>query len=238
MQARFASTRLPGKALAKIENLPSLAHVLIRALRIPGVTRFVLATTTDKLDDELVEIALGLGYQVFRGDKNDLVSRLHLAAEMVSADFIVRITGDCPVLDPILAGKVLAKALGEKADLTLNYSPPTFPDGLDVAVFSMKGLERLSAQNLSAFDREHVTTAIERGSTKLLTSRVTSRTNLAHNRWTLDNIEDLEFFNALSSYCSSPLVQMTTQEILQIVQDNPELAEINAKYSRNYGHQL
>jgi len=236
VQARFASSRLPGKAMLKIGKLPSLAHVLIRTLRISGVTHFLLATTTHSDDDKLKELAENLGFEVYRGDTDDVVSRFYSAAQIHSADYVVRITGDCPILDPTLAGELVTRALEERADLTLNYDPPTFPDGLDVSVISKEALRVLAHEDLSSHDREHVTTAIERGDLKVRTVRVTSNTDLSHHRWTLDNAKDLEFFNQLSAHSKRPLVQMTTEEILSVVQNNPDIRAINSNYGRNYGH--
>lgn len=236
VQARFASSRLPGKAMLKIGKLPSLAHVLIRTLRISGVTRFVLATTTHSDDDKLKDLAESLGFEVYRGDKDDVVARLYSAAQIHSADYVVRVTGDCPILDPTLAGELITLALEERADLTLNYDPPTFPDGLDVSVISKEALSVLANENLSHHDREHVTTVIERGDLKVRTVRVTSSTDLSHHRWTLDNAKDLEFFRQLSARCKRPLVQMTTEEVLSVVEKNPDIRAINSNFGRNYGH--
>lgn len=222
--------------MLKIGKLPSLAHVLIRTLRISGVTHFVLATTTHSDDDKLKELAENLGFEVYRGDTDDVVSRFYSAAQIHSADYVVRITGDCPILDPTLAGELVTRALEERADLTLNYDPPTFPDGLDVSVISKEALSVLAHEDLSRHDREHVTTAIERGDLKVRTVRVTSNTDLSHHRWTLDNAKDLEFFNQLSAHSKRPLVQMTTEEILSVVQNNPDIRAINSNYGRNYGH--
>lgn len=236
VQARFASSRLPGKALLKIGELPSLAHVLIRTLRISGVSHFMLATTTHRDDDKLKDVAENLGFEVYRGEKDDVVSRLYSAAQIHSADYIVRVTGDCPILDPTLAGELVTRALAERADLTLNYDPPTFPDGLDVSVISKEALSVLANEDLNHHDREHVTTAIERGDLRVRTVRVTSSTDLSDHRWTLDNAKDLEFFRQLNAHCKRPLVQMTTEEILSVVQKNPEIRAINSNYGRNYGH--
>lgn len=222
--------------MLKIGGLPSLAHVLLRTLRISGVTHFVLATTTHSDDDKLKELAENLGFEVYRGDTDDVVSRFYSAAQIHSADFVVRITGDCPILDPTLASELITRALEERADLTLNYDPPTFPDGLDVSVISKEALSVLAQEDLSRHDREHVTTAIERGDLKVRTVRVSSNTDLSHHRWTLDNAKDLEFFNQLSAHSKRPLVQMTTEEILSVVQNNPEIRAINSSYGRNYGH--
>lgn len=238
VQARFASSRLPGKAMLKIGGIPSLAHVLIRTLRISGITHCVLATTTQSDDDKLGDLAENLGFEVYRGETEDVVSRLYSAAQIHSADYVVRITGDCPIFDPILASELVTRAREENADLTLNYDPPSFPDGLDVSVISKEALSVLVSEDLSDYDRQHVTTAIERGDVNVRTVRVTSSTDLSHHRWTLDNARDLEFFRQLNAHCNRPLVQMTTEEILSVVERHPDISAINSNYERNYGHAI
>lgn len=157
VQARFGSSRLPGKALRPLQGRPVIAHVLERAQAIPGVDALVLATTDQPRDDLLAEYAIGLGVAVFRGSENDVLDRMGVAAMLARADLVVRVTGDCPFLDPQIAADVIAlqRKMGGYAWNDTMHSG--YPDGVDAEVFPMALLDEAHVKATSQRDREHVT---------------------------------------------------------------------------------
>src|SRR5262249_33410304 len=158
VQARLGSTRLPRKALLDLAGRPVLAHVFDRAACIPGVDELVLATTDNFEDEALVGVARSVGVACVRGSEKDVVDRFRMAAREFPADAILRITADCPLIDPDVSGHVVTRFLENAAtvDYASNVQPPTFPDGLDTEIFSMAALERAWLEARSASDREHV----------------------------------------------------------------------------------
>lgn len=164
VQARLGSTRLPRKVLAEIGDKSMIQHVLDRVARIQGINQVVVATTKQELDDELAEKLSSWGYDTFRGNQFDVLSRFWGAVEAFRADVVVRITADCPCLDPVLAELVLERFLDTGADYAANC--PTrisgYPDGLDVEVISGEALGEAVDEAVYPEDREHVTRFIIR----------------------------------------------------------------------------
>src|SRR5262249_29855404 len=193
VQARVGSTRLPGKALLDIAGRPMVAHVLERALAIDGVDGVVLATTADPADNTLADFARRHGIPCTRGSQNDVLDRFHQAVNEHPADVIVRVTADCPLLDPRVSGLVLAEYLRRAGDVDYvsNVHPPTSPDGLDTEVFSRQALERAWRDADRASDREHVTSYIWRNAGSFRIANVATEPSRAHMRWTVDERADL-----------------------------------------------
>ena len=196
VQARTGSSRLPGKVLRRVGRQTILTHVLARAKRIPGAHEVVVATTTDPLDDAIVNLARGAGIRWVRGPEEDVLGRFVMAADALRADTVVRLTSDCPLLDPAVAGRVLRTFLRAVAAPTpacwyvSNVHPPSWYDGCDVEVFSRAALQEAD-QCATSTEREHVTTRIWR--------RANERINVAlegedHSRLKLsvDTAEDLD----------------------------------------------
>jgi spore coat polysaccharide biosynthesis protein SpsF len=197
IQARMTSSRLPGKVLADICGKPSLQHMLERVSRAEKVNSIVVATTVNTTDDPIVELCDQLGYKVFRGDELDVLGRFLQAAEAESAEAVVRLTADCPMIDPIIIDKVILKYSSGRFDYVSNCNERTYPDGLDVEIFSIDALLEANQKATSIFCREHVTpyirgihTQFETGN--FLIGHVRFLTDLSHIRWTIDTIDDLE----------------------------------------------
>ena len=159
IQARLGSTRLPGKTLADIGGRPMLAHVVERVRATPGIDEVVIATTTRPADDPLVDWASRAGLACARGSEEDVLDRFRTALARHPADAIVRVTPDCPLLDPDVAGRVVAtwRDAGGALDYVSNVHPPTFPDGLDTEVISRRALLAAWTEATDPADREHVT---------------------------------------------------------------------------------
>ncbi len=240
VQARLGSTRLPGKTLEKIAGRPMLELVLDRAKAIPGIDGLVLATTDRPQDAALVEVARKRGLPWVRGSEEDVLDRFHVAVTEYPADVIVRISPDCPLLDPRVAGKVLATFQETPAQLRYvsNVNPPMFPDGLDTEVFSREALETAWREAELLSDREHVTPFIRKQPQRFNVENVPNDTDLSWERWTVDTASDLEFVRQIyEALCPSGLRIFGMEEVLKLLRKHPELRKINAGQRRNEGYQ-
>src|SRR5690606_26644314 len=157
IQARAGSRRLPGKVLADLCGAPLLQRVVERAGRVPGVDRVAVATTDAPADAAVEELCSRLGIPCFRGSESDVLDRYYQAAGQWTADRILRITADCPLLDPEVAGLVVSAAMDNDCDYAANINPPTFPDGLDAEVMTRKALDQAWRDARLPSEREHVT---------------------------------------------------------------------------------
>ena len=238
VQARLRSTRLPGKALMTIAGRPMLAHVLARALAVPGVAETVLATTVSPEDDALVEVARTEGVASVRGSIEDVLDRFHAALCAYPADAVVRVTADCPLLDPEVSGAVVRDYLAhrESADYASNIEPPTFPDGLDTEVVSAAALARAWREARLPSDREHVTTYIRDTKHGFRLRNVVHDEDLSACRWTVDEPRDLDFVRAVYAELAPDGRRIFgMREVLDLLRRRPELSAINAGIARNEG---
>lgn len=195
VQARTTSTRLPGKVLAEVAGRPMLAQQLRRLQRCREADEIVVATTGNLVDDPIVAIAKDAGVRWFRGDERDVLGRYAAAAAECRAGLIVRITADCPLIEPSLTDAVIVRAAGAPpCDYASNVIRRTYPKGLDAEAFHADVLERTARLALSQPAREHVTLFIydERPDLFVLAS-VEDTANNADLRWTVDTAEDLEY---------------------------------------------
>ena len=238
VQARLGSTRLPGKALLTIAGRPMLSHVLARARAVPGVDRTVLATTASSEDEALVQLAQGEGVPSVRGSVEDVLDRFHSALRAHPADAIVRVTADCPLLDPEVSGLVVRDYLAhrDEADYVSNIEPPTYPDGLDTEVVSAAALERAWREARLPSDREHVTTYMRDKRNGYRVRNVVHGEDLSAHRWTVDEPRDLEFVRAVYAELAPDGRRIFgMREVLDLLQRRPELSMLNAGIARNEG---
>ena len=189
IQARMGSTRLPGKALKKVKDI-SLIEILFKRLeKSQLIDKAILATSINQENNILASVVEKLGVDVYRGSENDVLERYYKAAKKYKPDTIVRITGDCPIIDPILVDSVISLYNSSNVDYVSNIKPPTFPDGLDTEVFSYSALEKAHNEAHKPSDREHVTPYIRK---KFLFKKknLSNDENLSLERWTVDEPED------------------------------------------------
>jgi spore coat polysaccharide biosynthesis protein SpsF (cytidylyltransferase family) len=225
IQARMGSSRLPGKVTMELAGQPVLAHVVARARAAPGVDAVCVAAPITSQDDPLAQLAESLGAEVVRGSETDVLSRYALAAQLTGADRIVRVTADCPFLDPEVTGRVLA-LLDGGADYASNVAPRSWPKGLDVEAFTFDALMRAYAEAVDPYDREHVTPWM-RAELRCANLALPSD-EWAGWRWTLDYPEDLEFCRA-GAWRLPPWPHLAGyDEIAAVIEAEPELAKINA----------
>ncbi len=233
IQARMGSRRLPGKVMMDVAGKPLLIHVITRAQSIRGIDRVVLATTVCEQDQQLVRTATECGIETFTGSELDVLDRYFQAAVKFSAGAVVRITADCPLLDPFVSSAVVEAFRTGDYDYVSNVHPPTFPDGLDTEVLSFEALERTWKEASLPADREHVTPFIRRHSENFKVSNVVNDRDWSHLRWTVDESADLRFVRAVYEQLYSESQMFGMPEVLKLLEDFPELNNMNAQYSRN-----
>ena len=238
VQARLGSTRLPGKALEEIVGRPMLAHVLARTAAVPGIDRVVLATTVKPEDDALADLARSVGIACVRGSVEDVLDRFHSTLLAYPADAILRVTGDCPLLDPLVVRRVLDAYVrsGGMVDYVSNVNPPTYPDGLDTEIFSRHALERAWREAWLPSDREHVTTYIRDRPVQFRVANVATHEDLSAHRWVVDTEADLAFVRQVYTLLDPLGARIFGMaEVLELLGRRPELRSLNAGIRRNEG---
>ena len=235
IQARLGSSRLPKKTIAKIQDKPVIWHVINRVKKIKNVKQIVLITTTGDSDKILLDVAKQQNIFGFTGSENDVLKRHYDCAVKFNADPIIRITGDCPLIDPKLSSDILQFYLDNDFDYVSNTINPTFPDGLDTEIFSFSALEKAYLQSKLPSEREHVTTYFTKNIKKFKLYNYSNAVNLSTFRWTIDQIEDLKFVRKIYHY-AKPKTTFSMKTVFKILQSHPTLSKINANILRNEGH--
>jgi spore coat polysaccharide biosynthesis protein SpsF len=226
IQARTGSTRLPGKVLLPLLGEPLLSVVVRRVGRASSVDVVVVATTTLPADDAIVELGKRDGWLVERGSEMDLLDRYLAAARAHGADRVVRITSDCPLIDPAVVDEVVAALDGAGADYASNtLVPRTFPRGLDVEVMTMAALEAAGEADTDPASREHATPYIYRHPQRFRLSGVRLPVDLSSHRWTVDTPEDYELVRRI--YDALGRDDVAWRDALAIVESNPEWSDLN-----------
>lgn len=233
VQARMGSTRLPNKVMKKVGGIPMIELLLLRLSQSKLINKIVVATSFDDRNLPLVEHVRGIGFACEQGSENDVLNRFFHAAQNHSADVVVRITGDCPLIDPNLVDEVIRKFKDEGVDYFCNTSPPTFPDGLDIEVFKFDALKRAAYEVTDQFDKEHVTPYLQRPG-KFKISGMQNDRDLSAYRWTVDEQEDFEVVeNIFKNF--QPRINFTWKEVLAFQIEKPELFSANKHLTRNEG---
>jgi glutamate-1-semialdehyde 2,1-aminomutase len=227
----MGSARLPGKVLRRIAGRPMIDWVLTRASRAKLVDRVVVATSDNPRDDDLVEHVRALGYTVVRGNEHDVLSRYVETAIAESAAVVVRVTADCPFIDPALIDKVVAVRKANQVDYASNIVPATFPDGLDVEVFTRAALEQADLETSVGHDREHVTPYLRRG--PFHRASITHGADLSGVRWTVDEAIDLEVVERLAQQMQGD--DFSWLQALSVWETNPSSFSASAGIARNEG---
>jgi spore coat polysaccharide biosynthesis protein SpsF len=231
IQARTGSTRLPGKVLKDIEGETMLARVVQRVRRAKQIQEFLIATTDRPADDAILEECKRLAVKVSRGDQDDVLDRYYRAAQLAKADVVVRITSDCPLIDPEVIDKTVAAFLEAKPDYASNALERTYPRGLDTEVMSFTALSRAWQEARKPYERAHVTPYLYEHPDKFKLLSVTGAADFSSHRWTVDTAEDLEFvrtiyarFKANAEFSGR---EFSGRDVLDLLEREPQLAEIN-----------
>ncbi len=227
IQARCGSTRLPRKVLAPILDRPMLWWVVTRVRAARLVDEVVVATTTRSEDDELEALCQRERWCCFRGSEMDVLDRYHGAAREYGAKVVVRITSDCPLIDPDVVDLVIAtfKAGVPAVDYASNCQRRTYPRGLDTEVFSEGALERAWREDKRPDWREHVTPYIYRGGGFRLAA-VANTTDFSAHRWTVDTPEDLQFVRTVCKHLGRKT--FSWRQLLAVLHENPDWVQLNA----------
>ena len=236
VQARMGSTRLPNKVMKPIAGIPMIELLLTRLANSKEIDQIVVATSVDERNITLVEHVRMLGYTCEQGSENDVLERYAQAAEKHKADVVVRITGDCPLVDSDLVDEVIRQFKAEKVDYFCNTNPPTYPDGLDIEVFTFKALEQTSRETADPFDREHVTPYL-RKSGKFKTAAMQHSEDLSVLRWTVDEPADFEVIEKVFEHFN-PTIDFTWVDVLALQKQYPEIFNINQHLVRNEGAEM
>jgi spore coat polysaccharide biosynthesis protein SpsF (cytidylyltransferase family) len=235
IQARCGSTRFPRKVLASLQGRPMLAHIVERVSRAADVDRVVVATTDGADDDEVAALATAAGAGVTRGSEQDVLSRYVLAAREHGAGVIVRITADCPLIDPVIVDTVIRARADRDADYASNVEPPTYPEGYDCEVFTAACLSRVDREATLAYEREHVTVRVREHLGDFRTAHVAHDPDLSWMRLTVDVPADLaRVASLLDSLPDSPPPDLEAVvaafERDPALQDQSELPLRNERY--------
>lgn len=234
IQARMGSTRLPGKVLLPLGKKEVLSHVIIR-LRESGVfDDIVVATTKMSLDDRVIQVAAENGASVFRGSETDVLGRFMGASKRFKAQDIVRITADCPLIDPdVVAAMVYRfKEMGtdqEQADLLTNCRTRTYPRGLDTEIFSKEALMACELVSTKPHQREHVTPCMYENTGRFKVVDHCSVFDFSKYRLTLDTVDDYELLKRIfGAWGVKDSLDLRLKEVVEIMENNPEWIKINA----------
>ena len=229
----MGSSRLPGKVLMKSGNgMPLLYHVINQLRHCSKVKNLVIATTTNQEDDEIEKFADNNSVNVFRGSEKDVLDRYFQCAKKYSFSTIVRITSDCPLIDPQIVDKVIERFFSGNYDYATNTLIRTFPIGTDAEVFSFSALETAWKNAQLPSEREHVTPHL-RNKGNFKTINVENDTNISNLRLTVDRIEDFELINEILNNLSINPIHL--ENILELFSRKPELIEINKHINNNEG---
>lgn len=229
IQARMGSTRLHGKVLRQIAGRPMLSYQIERLRRVGLAQLIVVATTTGQADDPIVEFCAAEGIECTRGSEHDVLARYWEAASRFDANTIVRVTSDCPLIDPQLIDRAIAMFLGPGGyDYVSNMLEPSWPYGMAVEVISAKALAEAHEDSRDAAEREHVTPFIYWRPQRYRLGSLTMNPNLSHHRWTVDTPEDFELITRIlgALYVRKPDFNMN--DVLALLEEHPDWAAINA----------
>ena len=234
IQARMGSTRLPNKVLMDLAGKTNLERVVERVQKSQYIEEIVVATTIGKHDLPIVKLCAEKNLRVFCGSENDVLDRYYQCAKLLNPDHVIRITADCPLIDPDIINRVISAHLDSGADYTSNTLNPTYPDGLDVEIMKYSVLKDAWVHADKLSQREHVTQYIIHNESYRKTS-VESNFDYGNERWTLDTPNDYEFIKSIyeTLYLEKPDFSM--QDVIEYLDKNPSLRGINSDSKRNEG---
>ena len=227
VQARMTSTRLPGKVLLPLAGQPMLVRLIERLGRVQRADGIVVATTTNPCDDAITAVCERLGVPFFRGSEHDVLSRYAKTARLHAANVVVRITSDCPLIDPDLVDQVIEAYEESNVDYVSNMLPPSWPLGMAVEVFSAPALEQAHAHARTAAEREHVTPFLYWHPERYRLRNIASPVDLSQHRWTVDTPEDHQLVSLLFDHLYHRMPNFTLADVLTVFETHPEWIAIN-----------
>ncbi|MNR75300.1 3-deoxy-manno-octulosonate cytidylyltransferase [compost metagenome] len=234
IQARMGSSRLPGKVMADIGGQPMIHRVVSRAQQAKRLDAVLVATSDHPSDRGLAEYCRQLGIACFQGSEHDVLDRYYQAALASEADVIVRLTADCPLLDPHVIDQVVASFHEGGADYVSNTLTCSYPDGLDTEVFHHDALAQAWKEATLTSEREHVTPFIHKQPQRFRLRNVAQPVDWSALRWTVDEPQDLEFVRSVYACFEDDSFGM--DDVLAVLRNQPDLGQINAGFQRNEGY--
>ena len=230
IQARMGSTRLPGKTMEKITKDERVIDFVVEQLKFSKIIEKIIVAIPDSIEDDVTyNHLLSKKIQTYRGSSRNVLDRYYQCAKNISSSVIVRVTADCPLIDPEIVDKVITKFIKNKFDYVSNTHPRTFPYGTETEVFSFNALEKAWNETRNDFDREHVTPYFYKNPNKFSIGNVIQEKNQSNYRWTIDYNEDLE----LVKYIANNIIKkpILTSDIINLIIKNPNLLKINESHN-------
>ena len=234
IQARMGSSRLPGKILMKLNGISVLECLINQLKHSKLLNRKIIATSTNNEDNIVFDFAQSNDLDSFRGSELDVLDRYYLCAKHFSLKHIVRITADCPLIDPQIVDRSIDLYLRNNLDYVNNFHKRTFPSGTEVEVFSFSVLEKTWKNAKKPSEREHVTPYIYNNPDKFSIGFIENNKNLSNLHWTIDRIEDLNLVRTI--YKRTHNTPILLDDILNIIESDPQILEINKNTSSIEGY--
>lgn len=230
VQARMTSTRLPGKVLREVAGKPLLEYQIERLRRARLADQIVVATTVNAADEPIVALCQRMSVPVWRGSEHDVLARYHDAAVAHHADVVVRVTSDCPVIDPQVLDATIGYYLDRRGqlDYASNSLERSFPRGLDAEVFAFKSLAEAFAEAVDEEEREHVTPFLYRRPQRYRLANVACREDFSGHRWTVDTPEDFALISHLIGALHPVLPQFGLWDMVAWLKGRPGISALNA----------
>jgi len=232
VQARMTSTRLPGKVMKIVCGKPLLEHLINRLKRVKCADQIVIATTVNETEDIIVELCKKLDISYYRGSEEDVLGRYYEAAVEYGGDVIIRITSDCPVIDPEVVDYLISFFTNNigKYDYVSNTLERSYPKGMGAEIVSFKALKEAHFNAYDPFDREHVTPFIKKRPQQFRLYNILYKADMSRYRWTVDTPADLELITKICDalYYKNPLFSLN--DILDLMTRNPEWEAINTHF--------
>ena len=238
VQARMGSSRLPGKVMKEVVGKPLLEHIIDRLNFSKEIDKIIIISGKGIENEPIKELCEKLNVDYFLGDENDVLNRYYQAAihfNLFESDSIVRITADCPLIDPVVVDQVISKHLKNIYDYTTNTLVRTFPDGLDCEVFTFPVLKDIWQKANLKSEREHVTLYIKNNPENYKLGNLEQNCDLSDLRWTVDEKEDFILIKKIYEYLYNEEKPFLMNDIVELLDNNPSLLEINNMYGRNEG---
>ena len=235
LQARVSSSRLPRKVLKILKGKPMLLHQIERVAQSKRIDQLYVATSNLAEDDEIEDLCNQNGINCFRGSLSDVLDRYYQLSSILQPSHIVRLTGDCPLIDHKIIDNVIDFHIKGNYDYTSNAQPPTFPDGMDVEVMRYGVLKQAWSDAKLKSQREHVTLYIYQKMKNIKIGRYTSLIDYSNMRWTVDELNDFRFVERVYDelYDANHLFDMDS--IIDLISNNPDIMKINQGINRNEG---
>lgn len=233
LQARMTSSRLPGKVLAPVLDVPMIGRQLERLQRCSRLDGIVVATSTDASDDPLVSYLDSLDVATIRGSLDDVLQRFICAIDQFEPDVVVRLTADCPLTSPLVIDTVIGEFSSRGIDYVSNTLQPTFPDGLDVEVVRADVLRWVAEHSTDPNEREHVTLGVYRRHDLFVVGNVAGEEDHSDLRWTVDNPADLEFVRGVYGRLYPGNSGFEYTDVLRLLDEEPQMSRTSMDAERN-----